>query len=44
MTSEFDKALKASEWKAWAEYHNYPLAEQLWFERHEAEQIADGRL
>ena len=24
--------------------HNYPLAEQLWFEKHEAEQIADGRL
>lgn len=24
--------------------HNHPLAEQLWFERNEAEQIADGRL
>lgn len=24
--------------------HNYPVAEQLWFEKHEADQIADGRL
>ncbi len=24
--------------------HNYPLAELMWFERNEAEQIADGRL
>lgn len=24
--------------------HNHPVAEQLWFEKHEADQIADGRL
>jgi hypothetical protein len=24
--------------------HNHPVAELLWFEKHEADQLADGRL
>lgn len=38
------KTLGAPDYPALPNLHNHPVAEELWFRKHEADQIADGRL
>lgn len=41
---EARRRLGAAEYPELPNLHNHPVAEQLWFEKHEADQLADGRL
>lgn len=41
---EARRRLGAAEYPELPNIHNHPIAEQLWFQKHEADQIADGRL
>lgn len=41
---EARRRLGAPDYPELPNIHNHPVAEQLWFEKHEADQLADGRL